>query len=262
MTALAHVLTDSGTMLRRNLRHAVRYPAMLTATIMTPVALLLLFVGVFGGALGAGLNEGRGGGDYIDYIAPGIILMAVTSGCMSTSVAVCVDMTDGIIARFRTMPVARASLLTGHVAAGVIMTSISTLAVVGAALLMGFRTSATAVEWLAAGGLLIALTFALSWVAVAMGLAAKTPEGASNTPMLIQFLPFLGSAIVPPDSMPGAMSAFAEHQPFTPLNETLRGLLTGGPIGDDAAISLAWCAAFAVTGYVWSRLLFRRDPSR
>ncbi|MFB4319076.1 ABC transporter permease [Actinomadura sp. 21ATH] len=255
MSALGHGVTDSATMTRRNLRHALRYPGMSLATMGTPIILLLLFVGVFGGALGTGV----GGGDYIDYIAPGIILMGVASGCMVTSVSVCVDMTEGIVARFRTMPIARNSLLTGHVVGSMIQTLISTALVVVAAVLLGFRPDASPAEWLAVAALITVLAFALTWVAVGMGLSSKTPESASNTPMLIQFLPFLGSAVVPPDSMPAGVRWFAEYQPFTAMNETLRGLLMGTPIGNDAAISLAWCAALGVAGYVWSKLLFKRE---
>ncbi|WP_433333649.1 ABC transporter permease [Spirillospora sp. CA-294931] len=255
---MSTVLRDSRTMLRRNLLHALRYPGMTLTGVGTPIVILLLFVGVFGNALGDGVAEG----EYIDYVTPGIIMMGVASGCMATSVAICVDMTQGIIARFRTMAIARSSVLTGHVAGSMIQTMVSTVLVVVVALLMGFRPDATVVEWLGVTALLALLIFALTWLAVALGLLAKTPEGASNTPLLVQFLPFLGSAIVPPESMPAGVRWFAEYQPFTPVIETVRGLLMGGPIGNDGAIAVAWCAAIAAIGYLWSRWLYDRDISR
>jgi ABC-2 type transport system permease protein len=261
MTTLTYAAADSATMLRRNLRHALRYPSLTISGMMMPIMILLLFVGVFGNALGEGVG-GAAKGDYIQYVAPGIILMAIASGCMATSVSVCVDMTEGIVDRFRTMAISRSSLLTGHVVGSMIQTVVSTAAVVGFAVAMGYRTSAGAVDWLAAAGLLLLLTFALTWVAVTLGLLAKNPEGASNTPLIIQFLPFVGSTIVPPESMPAGVRWFAEYQPFTPMIETLRGLLAGTPSGQDAAVSLAWCVGLAVAGYTCSKVLFNRKAPR
>ncbi|MWA02078.1 ABC transporter permease [Actinomadura sp. LD22] len=258
MTAISQVAADSATMLRRNLRHALRYPSLTVSSIITPILFLLLFVGVFGKALGKGV----GGVDYIDYVTPGIILMAVASGCMAPSVAVAVDMTEGVIARFRTMPIARSSLLTGHVVGSMMQTLISLVLSVLAAVAMGYRPDAGLGGWLGAAGLMVLLTFALTWFAVALGLLAKGPEGASNSPLIIQFLPLLGSAIVPPDSMPAGVRWFAQYQPFTPMIEAMRRLLTGQPAGHDAAVSVAWCAGVAVVGYVWSKWLFNRGPSR
>lgn len=262
MTTLSYAVTDSATMLRRNLRHALRYPSLTFASLMIPVILLLLFVGLLGRTLGAGLDPTGGAGRYIDYVAPGIILMAVTFGSLSTAVAVSVDMTEGIIDRLRTMAIARASLLTGHVVASMIQTMTSTVLVIGVALLMGFRPNAHPVEWLAALGLLALLTFAVTWLAVALGLVAKSPEAASNSPMLIQFLPFLSSTFVPTDSMPAGVRWFAEHQPFTPVIETLRGLLLGTPIGFDAALAVAWCVAIGLVGSLWARRAFDRGRDR
>ncbi|TDC55719.1 ABC transporter permease [Actinomadura sp. KC345] len=261
MTVLTHAATDSATMLRRNLRHALRYPSMSLSTMMVPIFIMLLFVGVFGNALGEGVG-GPADGDYITYVAPGIILMAVASGCLTTSVSVCMDMTEGIVDRFRTMAIARASLLTGHVVGSMIQTLISTAAVIGVAVAMGFRTSGSPLDWLAAIGLLVLLTFALTWMAVALGLLANNPEGASNSPMIIQFLPFVGSAIVPPESMPAGVRWFAEYQPFTPIIETLRGLLVGTPDGQDAAVAVAWCVGLAIGGYAGSKVLFNRKAPR
>ncbi|WP_330330179.1 ABC transporter permease [Streptomyces sp. NBC_00536] len=258
MTTLAHSVSDSATMLRRNLRHALRYPSMTISVAVMPVMMLLLFNYVFGGALGTG----TGSEHYIDYIAPGIILMSATAGAVATAVGVCVDMTEGIVNRFRTMPISRASFLTGHVVGGVIQTLISVALVTGISLLMGFRPSAGAVEWLAVGGLLTGLVLALTWLAAAMGLVAKTPETASNMPMPLTFLPLLGSAIVPTDSMPTGLRWFAEYQPFTPLIETLRGLLMGTPIGHNGILAAGWCAGLALVGYLWARSVFNRDTTR
>jgi len=187
-------LTDSATMLRRNLRHALRYPSMTFATIAGPVLILLLFNYAFGDALGRCIGAGASGGhNYIDYLAPGIILMAATSGSIATAVAVCTDMTAGIINRFRTMAISRTSVLTGHVVGSTIQTLASIVLVIGVAIALGFRPNASPSEWLAAIGLLALVTFALTWLAAAFGLVAKTPEAASNIPLPLQFLPFLGS---------------------------------------------------------------------
>ncbi|MGH3243292.1 MAG: ABC transporter permease [Spirillospora sp.] len=257
----AHAWTDSATMLRRNLRHALRYPSLSLAGVMMPILIMLLFVGVFGNALGAGVG-GPADGDYVNYVAPGIILMAIASGCMTTSVSVSLDMTEGIVDRFRTMAIARVSLLTGHVVGSMIQTLVSTAAVIGVAVALGFRTGGGLLHWLAAMGLLVLLTFALTWVAVALGLLAKNPEGASNSPLIIQFMPFLGSAIVPPESMPAGVRWFAEYQPFTPVIEAVRGLLAGSPDGRDVVDSLAWCAVLAIGGYTYSKFLFNRKAPR
>jgi ABC-2 type transport system permease protein len=254
---LSYALTDSATMLRRTLRHALRYPAMTIGAIGIPVILLLLFAGLLGRTLGAGLGAGRSGG-YITYVAPGIIVMGVASGCMSTAVSVCVDTTEGIINRFRTMAIARVSLLTGHVVATLIQMTVSTALVIGVAVAMGWRPHGGALQWTAAIGLLELLAFALTWLAVAIGLVSKTPESASNSPMLIQFLPFLGSAFVPTATMPAGVRWFAEYQPFTPINETLRRLFTGTPVGGEGLISVAWCLGILVVGYWWARTVFNR----
>jgi len=266
MTTLSYAARDSMTMLRRNLKHALRYPAMTFSVVMMPVFILLMFNYAFGGALGSGIGSmttgTTGGGEYIDYVAPGIILMAATSGSLATAVGVCVDVTEGIVNRFRTMAISRASFLTGHVVGSVIQTMIGITLVVAVALLMGFRPNATPVEWIVAAGVLALLALALTWLAAGMGLVAKTPETASNMPMPLTFLPFLGSAIVPPESMPTVLRWFAEYQPFTPIIETLRGLLTGTEIGDSAITSVAWCVGLALVGYLWARTAFNRDAER
>ncbi len=259
MSGLSYAVTDSATMLRRSLRHALRYPAMTGSVVLMPIVILLLFVGILGDTLGAGLGRAAtSGGGYVDYVAPGIILMTVASGCMATSVSVCVDMTGGIINRFRTMAISRASLLTGHVIGSMIQTLISTALLIGVAMLLGFRPTGGLLDWIAETGLLVLIAFALTWLAVLIGLVSKTPESASNKPLLIQFLPFISSAFVPTHAMPAGVRWFAEKQPFTPLIETTRGLLLGTPIGNSAMIAVAWCVGIALAGYVGARSIFDR----
>jgi ABC-2 type transport system permease protein len=261
MSTRAYAVRDSVTMLRRNLLHAKRYPVSTTGTLVVPILLLLAFGGLFGKALGAGVGViSNGAIDYTDYLTPAVIVIAAASGALSTALSVNLDMTAGIINRFRTMAIPRAAVLTGHVLGSAVQTIIAIVLVIGVALLIGFRPDADAVEWLAAAGLLALLTLALTWPAAAVGLAAKGPEGASNV-QLLAFLPILGSGVVPPESMPAGVRWFAEHQPFTPIIETLRGLLLGTPIGNNAIIAVAWCVGIALIGYLWARSLFSRDPS-
>ncbi|MEU9075053.1 ABC transporter permease [Kitasatospora sp. NPDC048538] len=250
----SYAVSDSLTMLRRNLKRAQRYPAMTFSVVVMPVMMLALFNYAFGGALGLGI----GGGSYIDYVTPGIVLMTATAGSVATAVGVCVDMTEGIVNRFRTMAISRSAFLAGHVIGSVIQTVIALVLVTGAAFAMGFRSSAGPVEWLAAAGLLLFVTLALTWISAGIGLVSKTPESASNTPLPLTFLPFIGSAIVPPDSMPTVLRWFAEYQPFTPIIETLRGLLMGTGIGSSGWIALAWCTGLTLLGYLWSRSVFHR----
>ena len=255
---MTYAFTDSITMLRRNLRHTLRYPSMTIGTLAQPMMMLLLFTYAFGGALEAGI----GGGAYIDYITPGIILVAATSGAVPIAVAVCVDMTEGIANRFRTMAIARTSVLTGHVLANILLTLASIAIVMVVAVAIGFRPTAGPLEWLAAIGLLALLTFGLTWLSAAMGVTAKNPEAASNAPTPLLFLPLLGSAIVPTDTMPAAVRVFAEYQPFTPITETLRGLLMGSEIGNSWIFALGWCVLLAAGGYMWARAAYDRTPSR
>jgi ABC-2 type transport system permease protein len=262
MTALSYAMTDSATMLRRQLRHMLRYPSMTLLLVGMPVVFLLLFVYVFGGTLGAGLGGPSGGrAEYVDYVTPGIILITVASAAQGTAISVAMDMTEGIIARFRTMAISRASVLTGHVLGTMIQTMISMAVVIGVALLVGFRPTAGPVEWIATVGVLAMVTLALTWLSVALGMVTKSVEAASNLPMPLLLLPFLGSGFVPTDSMPAGLRWFAEYQPFTPIMETLRGLLLGSPIGDNAVLAVAWCAGIALVGYVWAKALFTRDPT-
>ena len=262
MSALSYTVSDSGTMLRRNLLHMRRYPSVTLFVVGTPVVFLLLFVYVFGGTLGAGLGGSGGRGAYLAYVVPGILLMAVAGGGTGTAISVAMDMTEGIIARFRTMAISRAAVLTGHVVGSVIQTMLGMAVVIGVALLIGFRPTAGPVEWIAAIGVLAMITFAITWLSVALGLVTKSVESASNLPMPLILLPFLGSGFVPTDSMPRGLRWFAEYQPFTPVIETLRGLLMGTPIGNSAVLAVAWSVGITLVSYLWAQKLYDRDPTR
>jgi ABC-2 type transport system permease protein len=259
MSSLNLALHDSRTMLRRNLLHALRYPSLTLGVMAVPLIFLLLFVYVLGEVLGAGLF-GRDDGAYIGYLAPGILVMTVAAVAGSTAISVNVDMTEGIINRFRTMAIARSSVLTGHVVGGVITTLLSVVLVSAVAMVVGFRPTARVLEWVAAFGLITCLAFAVIWIAVGIGLVSKGPEAASNLFFPLQLLPFIGSAFVPTDSMPTGLRLFAEYQPFTPMIETVRGLLMGTTIDNSATLAMIWCCGIAVTGFLWSRALYARDP--
>lgn len=262
MATTSFAISDSATMLRRDLRHSLRRPATTIGGMAVPIVFLLLFVGVFGNALRAGLSEVTPRTSYVVYLTPGIIVMTAGAAAAATAINICVDMDEGIIARFRTMAITRTSVLTGQVVGSVIRTLISAVAVMAIAVGLGFRSGAAPIEWLAAIGVFLLLTLALTWLAVAFGLVAKTPAGANSLSLIPEFLPFLSSAFVPTASMPTGVRWFAEHQPFTPVIETLRGLLTGTPIGDNAVLAIAWCLVIGVLGYVWARSRYNRLPSR
>jgi ABC-2 type transport system permease protein len=248
-------------MVRRNLTHMLRYPVLTLMVAGIPVVILLMFVYVFGDTMGAGLVGVSGGrAEYVNYLAPGILLLAIAGSAQGTAISVAIDMQEGIIARFRTMAIARVSVLTGHVVGNVIQTMLGLGLVIGIALLVGFRPTAGLVEWIAVAGLLVLIAVALTWLSVALGLAAKSVESASNTPMFLMLLPFLGSGFVPTDGMPVGLRWFAEYQPFTPFIETLRGLLLGTPIGSSAVVAVAWFVAITLAGYLWAKKLYNRDP--
>jgi ABC-2 type transport system permease protein len=264
MSTLTYAMADSATMLRRNMKRMLRYPTLVLFVVAIPVVLLLLFVYVFGGTLGAGLGVGMSGGrtEYANYLAPGILVLTVAGAGQGTAISVAMDMTEGIVARFKTMAIGRAAVLGGHVLGTLIQTGIGLVAVLAVALLVGFRPDADIVEWVAAVGLLAMIALAITWLCVACGLAAKSVETASNIPMPLMLLPFLSSGFAPTDQMPAGVRWFAEHQPFTPFIETLRGLLTGTAIGSDGVVAVAWCLAITVLSYVWATRLYDRDPSR
>lgn len=260
MSTLSYAVRDTSTMLRRNLLHMRRYPVLTFMLITIPVILLLLFVFVFGGTLGAGLGGTTGGrAEYANYVTPGILMVCVASAAQGTAITIAMDMTEGIIARFRTMHIFRPSVLTGHVVGSIIQSLIGMAALIGVAYAVGFRPDSTPLEWLAVTGLLTLVSLAVTWFSVACGLVTKSVEAASNLPMPLMLLPFLGSGFVPTESMPGPMRWFAEYQPFTPVMETLRGLFFGAAIGNNAVIAVGWCAAITVGCYVWAKKLYNRD---
>jgi ABC-2 type transport system permease protein len=259
MSTLSYAVTDSATMLRRQLRHLVRYPSIISFVIGIPVVILLLFVYAFGGTLGAGLGGLSGGRTaYVNYVAPGVIMLTVAGAAQGAAISVAMDMTEGIIARFKTMAISRASVLTGHVLGSLIQAMIGITVVTGVALLAGFRPTTGPLAWIAAVGVLAMITFAVTWLSVAFGLVSRSVETASNLPMFLTLLPFLGSGFVPTHSMPTVLRWFAQYQPFTAITETLRGLLMGTPIGSNAIIAVAWSAGIALLGYLWSKRLFNR----
>ncbi|MFD4943900.1 ABC transporter permease [Streptomyces sp. NPDC058239] len=262
MSALSLAMRDSNTMLRRNLLHARRYPSLTLNLLLTPIMLLLLFVYIFGDVMSAGI--GGGGADrsaYIAYIVPGLLLMTIGSTTIGTAVSVSNDMTEGIIARFRTMAIHRPSVLIGHVVGSVLQCIASVVLVGAVAVAIGFRsTDATVLEWLAAFGLLVLFALAFTWIAVGMGLISPNAEAASNNAMPMILLPLLSSAFTPVDTMPGWFQPIAEYQPFTPAIETLRGLLLGSEIGHNGWLAVAWCLGLTALGYFWSTSKFNHDP--
>jgi ABC-2 type transport system permease protein len=275
MTTRRYYFQDSATMLRRNLRHMLRYPSMTLMLVAMPVIFLLVFVYVFGGTLGAGLGgSGLGGAGlaaalggagravYVNYVTPGIILITVAGAATGTAVSVAMDMTEGIVARFRTMAISRASILTGHVVGSMIQTLLSIAVVIGVALLVGFRPAAGLAGWLGAAGILALFVLAVTWLSVALGLYSKSAESASNAPMPLLILPFLGSGFVPTGSMPAGLRWFAEYQPFTPVINATRGLLLGSHVGHSVILAIAWGAGIALLSYLWAMKLFNRDPVR
>ena len=264
MSAYPHVISDSGTMLRRNIRHMRRYPSLTLFIAGIPVVLLLLFVYVFGGTLGAGLGGVTAGGRdaYIAYVIPGILLMTVAGAAQGTAISVAMDMNEGIVARFRTMAIARASVLTGHVVGSLIQTGLALVIVVVVAFLIGFRPTTGPLAWLGAAGLVGLAALAITWLSVALGMSTKSVETASNLPMFLILLPFLSSGFVPTATMPDALRLFADNQPFTPIIETLRGLLFGTPVGDKWLFAVGWCVAISLLGFLWARKLYERDPAR
>ncbi|MFD9860095.1 ABC transporter permease [Streptomyces alboflavus] len=262
MSSLSPAVRDSYTMLRRNLLHARRYPSVTLNVLLMPIVLLLLFVYVFGDVMSAGIDGGGADrAEYIAYLVPGILLMTIGGAPAGTTVSVAMDMTEGIIARFRTMAIHRGSVLIGHVVGSVLRAVISVVLVGAVAVAVGFRsTDASALEWLAALGMLALVATAFTWIAVGTGLASPNAEAAGNNALPLMILPFLSSAFVPVDAMPGWFQPVAEYQPFTPAIETLRGLLLGSAIGNDWWITICWCLGLGTLGYFWATSLFHRDP--
>ncbi|WP_327364850.1 ABC transporter permease [Streptomyces sp. NBC_01296] len=261
MSSFSLAVRDSSTMLRRNLLHARRYPSLTLNLLLTPVMLLLLFVYIFGGAMSGGISGGGDRSAYIAYIVPGILLMTIGSTVIGAAVSVSTDMSEGIIARFRSMAIHRGSVLIGHVIGGVLQSLASVVLVGIVGIAIGFRShDATALEWLAAFGLLALFALALTWIAIGMGMASPNAEAASNSAMPLILLPLISSAFTPIDSMPGWFQPIAEYQPFTPVIETLRGLLLGTEIGNNGWLALGWSIALIALDYRWSSASFNRDP--
>jgi ABC-2 type transport system permease protein len=261
----SYVVADSVTMLRRTMLHMVRYPGLSVFTILGPIVILLLFVFVLGGTLGAGLpgvDPAGGRAAYVAYVLPGILAITIAGTAGGTATTVAMDMTEGVTARFRTMAISRAAVLTGHVLGNSLQALIAVALVLGVGLLIGFRPTAGPAEWAATAGILALIAVAVSWLGVAMGMQAKSVETASNLPLILTFLPFLGSGFVPTESMPGPLQWFADHQPFTPFIETIRGLLLGTPLGWNPVLAVGWCLVLSLIGYVWSMAIYERRSVR
>lgn len=258
----AHPVSDAMVMLGRQLRHARRYPELTVIVLLVPVVLLVLFVTVFGGALGSGLAtgvSGSGRGEYANYVLPGILVMTIASIAQGTSTTMAMDTTQGIIDRFRTLSISPGAVLSGHVLAATLQSLASIVVVTGVGFAVGFRPHAGLAEWLVVVALLAALSFGVSWMSVALGLASRTVESASNYPMPLVLLPFLGSGFVPPESMPAGLRWFAEYQPFTPVMDGLRGLLLGTGVDVSTVwLAAAWCLVLTVVGWALARRLYAR----
>jgi ABC-2 type transport system permease protein len=244
-------MSNSMTMLGRNFKHTVRNPVAVFNAVLFPIVLMLMFVYVIGGAFNVGVK-------YIDYATPGMIVLAICYGLSATALAVNSDMTKGIINRFKVMDISRSAVLSAHVVATILRSLVAIAAIIGVGFALGFRPAASFLEWLGVIGLIVLVSFAASWLTVALGLAAKTPESAGMATVPLILLPFLSSAIVPVATMGAGVRQFAEYQPFTPIIETLRGLLAGTPSAGDAIAAVAWCAGIALVGYVWALSTFRK----
>ena len=248
----SYVFHDTDVLLRRSLRHILRSPDTIITTAITPIAMLLLFVYVFGGAIDVG------GASYVNYLLPGILLITVASGIAYTAFRLFTDVSGGIFERFQSMPIARSGVLWAHVVTSLVANLISLVVVVGVALLMGFRSDAGVLDWLAVAGMLFLFTLGLTWIAVIPGLSASTVEGAGAFAYPLIFLPFVSSAFVPTQTMPGPVRWFAEHQPVTSIVDTIRRLFAGQPVGDGIWTALAWCVGVLVVAYVVAMAAYRR----
>lgn len=250
-----HFVSDTAALLGRSLRHILRSPDTIITTAVMPIAFMLMFVYVFGGAIETGTDS------YIDYMLPGILLITIASGISYTAYRLFLDMQGGIFERFQSMPIARSSVPWAHVLTSLVANLTSLAIVVGVALVMGFRTGAGPLAWLAVAGILILFTLALTWLAVIAGLTAKTVDGASAFSYPLIFLPFLSSAFVPTDSMPAAVAWFAENQPVTSIVNVIRDLFLEQPVGDDIWIALAWCVGILAVAYACAMAAYRRKTS-
>ncbi|MBD2864052.1 ABC transporter permease [Paenibacillus oceani] len=254
-TVKSHFFSDMSVMLGRSMRHIFRSMDTIITVCITPVAMMLLFVYVFGGSIQTGTDN------YVNYLLPGILLIAIASGISYTAYRLFMDKQRGIIERFHSMPIARSAVLWGHVLTSLVSNVISLVVIILVALIMGFRSSAGVLPWLAVAGILVLFTLALTWVAAIAGLSGKTVEGASAFSYPLIFLPFISSAFVPTDSMPKVVRAFADNQPVTSIVETIRALLSGQPVGNDIWIALAWCVGIMLVAYIFAMRAYKRKAT-
>jgi ABC-2 type transport system permease protein len=250
-----HFFGDTAVLQGRSLRHIMRSPDTIITTAIMPIAFMLLFVFVFGGAISAGTDS------YVNYLLPGILIITIASGISYTAYRLFQDLQNGIFERFQSMPIARSSVLWAHVGTSMVANMISVVVVVLVALLMGFRTGAGVMAWLAVAGILLLFTLALTWVAVIPGLTAKTQDGAIAFSYPLIFLPFVSSAFVPTETMPGPVRVFAENQPVTSIVNAIRDLFAQQPVGTDIWVALAWCVGILVVAYVVAMVVYRRRIS-
>ncbi|MGH3424155.1 MAG: ABC transporter permease [Nocardioidaceae bacterium] len=258
--SMSYTLSDARVMIGRSLRHTTRNAEAMLTAVMLPVILMLMFVYVFGGAM-------QTGSEYVDYVVPGLILLCAGFGAGSTAIAVATDMENGIVDRFRSMPITGSAVLTGHVTASLVRNLVATALVIGVAFCVGWRPDATPLEWLGATAMVVLFITAISWLAAAAGLLVRSAEAANAFTFVIMFVPYVSSAFVPPYTLPAVLRGFAEHQPVTPVIETLRGLWmgqtsTGAAVGEQAWIAIAWCAGIGVLSYVAASVLFRHRTAR
>ncbi|MGC4870107.1 ABC transporter permease [Micromonospora sp. DT53] len=250
-----HFLGDTTVLLGRSLRHIARSPDTIITTAVMPIAFMLLFVYVFGGAIETGTDS------YVNYLLPGILLITIASGISYTAFRLFLDLQGGIFERFQSMPIARSAVLWAHVLTSLVANLISLVVVVLVALLMGFRTGTSLLGWLAVAGILVLFTLALTWIAIIPGLTAQSVDGASAFSYPLVFLPFVSSAFVPTSSMPGPVRAFAEHQPVTAIVNAIRDLFAQEPVGAGIWTALAWCVGILVVAYLFANLTYRRKIS-
>ncbi|MGJ0385744.1 ABC transporter permease [Paenarthrobacter nicotinovorans] len=247
-----HFFTDTSVLLGRSMRHIFRSVDTIITTAITPIALMLLFVYVFGGAIRTDTEN------YVNYLLPGIMLIAIASGIAYTAVRLFTDLQGGIFERFQSMPIARSSVLWAHVLTSLVANGLSLVIIVGVALLMGFRTSANVLDWLAVAGILALFTLALTWIAIIAGLSAKSVDGAGGFSYPLIFLPFISSAFVPTKTMPGPVRWFAENQPVTSIVNTIQDLFAQRPAGTDIWVALAWCLGILVVSYAFATAAYKR----
>jgi ABC-2 type transport system permease protein len=247
-----HYFSDMGIMLGRSMRHISRSMDTILTVTITPIAMMLLFVYVFGGAIQTGTDN------YVNYLLPGILLMAIASGIAYTSYRLFMDMQRGIFERFHSMPIARSAPLWGHVLTSLVSNAISVVVIILVALIMGFRSSAGVASWLAVAGILALFTLALTWIAVIAGLTATSVDGAGAFAYPLIFLPFISSAFVPTETMPSVVRAFAENQPVTSIVEAIRALLSGQPVGNEIWVALAWCLGIMLVAYIFAMRAYKK----